>query len=221
MRDFEVRPLNDALLLPAFDLATAVFVERSSLHKSLGIDLGSYRAYLWPSFHKMAQDGLSFVAVDTSTNRIIGVIIGTDYARFLAAKPWPAPAPDSAKPADENRFAPITALSQALGTLYQRKTEIPCRHHMLVDMAAVDQDASHKGIYQALRARLTQHAKSRGFSCVVGELSSAATQHVVLQNLQHENCAEIAFAAFQHNGDYPFRHITAPQSIILAVGRLA
>ena len=49
-----------------------------------------------------------------------------------------------------------------------------------------------------------------------GELTSSATQKVVLEKMGHRKCAEIAFAEFTLNGTRPFASITEPQTVILA-----
>ena len=55
---------------------------------------------------------------------------------------------------------------------------------------------------------------------MIGELSSVATQHVVLNRLQHRSVAEIRFDTFEYAGGYPFRGISDPPSIVLAEGDL-
>ena len=49
-----------------------------------------------------------------------------------------------------------------------------------------------------------------------GELTSTATQKVVLEKMGHRKSAEIAFAEFTLNGRLPFATITDPKTVILA-----
>jgi len=69
-----IRPLIAPDIEPGFRLASQVFVERSTLHRTLNIGLDAYRAYLWPSFHAMVSEGLSVVAVDANNDDILGSI---------------------------------------------------------------------------------------------------------------------------------------------------
>jgi len=60
------------------------------------------------------------------------------------------------------------------------------------------------------------NAKKLGYQSVIGELSSAATQHFVLKKLGHTKQAEVLFESFDNNGTKPFQSIQEPKSIILA-----
>ena len=58
-------------------------------------------------------------------------------------------------------------------------------------------------------------AKAAGFNTVIGELSSAATQHVCVNSLGQTVMAEIEYASFEFAGGYPFAEIVKPPSIQL------
>ena len=192
----------------AFALATQVFSVSSTLHRALGISLDVYRRYLRPSFDKMADEGLSVVALDTK-DTAVGCMIVTDFHRGLTEEARPDPS-----------FAPIAALTSALCTQYHGHRQIAAGEVILVDMGAVSPAATGAKVYQRMRAEVHRHAKSHGFVHVVGELSSSATQHVVLNRLGHRKVAEIAFARFECFGHFPFQSITSPPSIVLAEGEL-
>ena len=83
-------------------------------------------------------------------------------------------------------------------------------------MAAVLPAHTGKGIYQALRTEISIRAKSLGYKYIIGELTSTATQKVVLEKMGHRKSAEIAFAEFTLNGRLPFATITDPKTVILA-----
>ena len=178
-------------------------MQGSTLHKALGVDLSTYRKNLRPSFEAMVAQGLSFLAMDG--DRCIGAIIATDLLDTITETP-----------AD----TPVAALTQSLTQTYLA-TRSPARGEaLLVDMAAVHPDAQGLGVYPALRAALHDAARQKGWRYVVGELSSPATQAVVLGKMGHTKMAEIAFKDFEWNGTRPFAAITSPPSIILAEGRL-
>ena len=83
-------------------------------------------------------------------------------------------------------------------------------------MAAVPPAHAGKGIYQALRKEISIRAKSLGYKYIIGELTSKATQKVVLEKMGHLKSAETAFAEFTLNGRLPFAMITDPKTVILA-----
>ena len=91
---------------------------------------------------------------------------------------------------------------------------------VLVDMAAVSPAGRGQGVYLRMRQAAQALAREKGFSCVVGELSSAVTQHVVRDVLGHAVVAEVRFADFVWRGQRPFAGITAPESIVLTEGLL-
>lgn len=201
---FTLQPLAASRRAEAFDLVTEVFVHGSTLHKALSLDLATYRADLRPSYEAMVAQGLSFVALD-DTGRILGAIIATDLLDTLSDTP---------------AETAVSALTQSLTQAYLSHRPIGAGKALLVDMAAVHPDARGQGVYPALRGALHEAARENGWRYVVGELSSVATQAVVLGKMGHSKIAEIAFSDFEWNGARPFAAITSPPSIILAEGRL-
>lgn len=91
---------------------------------------------------------------------------------------------------------------------------------VLVDMAVVAPQFRGTGMYQTLRKKAQNNAKALGYAYVAGELSSAATQHVVTQRMGHEKISEVRFDTFEHKAQRPFASVTAPTSLILTLGAL-
>lgn len=205
----EIRVLEERDRPAAFALATRVFIGASTLHRALGIGLEEYRAYLRPSFDAMADEGLSVVAQDRSTGALLGCVVVTDFHGQLN---------DTTPP--PKRFAPLSALTRTLCDRYREVRMIEAGQVALVDMAAVSPDATGHGLYRRMRQLAHRHARIRGFQRVAGELSSAATQRVVLDSLGHQRIADVAYDRFRFDGAYPFRTIQEPESIVLAEGDL-
>jgi hypothetical protein len=154
----------------------------------------------------MVAKGLSVAALG-STGEVIGCTIVTVPAMRRDVGTLPA-------------LAPVAALTSALWDRYAAFHPTPPGVAVLVDMAAVASDHGGVGVYQAMRHEVHARARSQGFTKVVGELSSSATQHVVIEKLGHTKRVEIAFTEFEHMGSYPFRGIKDPRAIILAEGLL-
>lgn len=204
-----IRPLIAADIEPSFRLASQVFIDGSTLHRALNIGLDAYRAYLWPSFAAMVSDGLSVVAVDPTNEDILGCLIVTRFR------------PETATVAVSARaFAPLAALTSELVTQYLSKRPLGSDDAVLVDMAAVKQSAAGLGAYRAMRTFVAPVARDLGFRYILGELSSAATQHVVLNQMGHRNMAEVEFASFKFEQSRPFSSITRPTKIIMSEGSL-
>ncbi|WP_170476497.1 hypothetical protein [Ruegeria arenilitoris] len=193
----------------AFDLATRVFVASSTLHRALGIELNEYQDYLRRPFEKMVEEGLSVAATDLRSNKLVGCLIVTDFTSL-----------PTKNPALAQRFAPMLALTAELCRRYELKRKVSVGDAALVDMGAVSAEAIGQGIYQQMRNAAHEVARNKGYKIALGELSSAATQRVVLNKLMHSKMAEIQFADFQFSGEYPFSAIKEPPSIILSEGAL-
>ena len=210
----QIRPLTEKDLESAFTLASDVFVRASTLHRALGAGLDEYRRYLRPSFENMITEGLSVGAFEQANNRIIGCLIATDFSRQAMS------GERSGDTAAKGKFAPLSALTRALSRPYCTGRTIPEGEVVLADMGAVSTKALGTGVYQTLRKALARHARKHGFSKIIGELSSRATQHVVIGKSGHRVVGEIRFSDFAYEGKTPFARITDPESIILAEGLL-
>ncbi|MBE1283501.1 MAG: hypothetical protein GJ676_09325 [Rhodobacteraceae bacterium] len=205
----DIKVLELTHLDAAFDLATQTFAEASTLHRALKIGLNEYKEYLRDPFQLMVKEGLSIAATDNHSGHLVGCLVVTDFARQLFEETN-----------TNTKFSPLSALTEDLCRQYQSKRDVSVGEAILVDMAAVSEEAAGKGVYQQMRAAAHDLARSQGFQLVIGELSSAATQHVVLELLGHKKMAEIAFAEFQFGEERPFQEIKEPPSIILSEGRL-
>jgi len=193
----------------AFTLACEVFVEASVLHTAVGISVEEYQRYMDASFKAMISQGLSLVAVDTDTNKVIGCLIACDYlTQGQATTTVP------------KKLKPVNAILANLDNLYRKNQRLQAGDCMLVDMAVVTPDARKLGIYSELRKAAHRLGREAGFTRVVGELSSAATQRLCVDRLNHKVCAEIEYASFEYEGQTPFSSISTPKSILLTEGAL-
>lgn len=207
--DVKICNLGTAHREAAFNLASETFAQGSTLHRALGVSLNEYREYLWPSFLTMVEEGLSIVAIDTDTEQVVGCLILSDFQPHVISNEI-AP----------GRLAALSVLTQHLCREYNNHRTIIPGEAVLVDMGAVSSLAAGQGVYQKLRNAAQNNAKNLGYRFVIGELSSASTQHVVLNKLGHRKVAEVFFSSFEFDGSRPFAGINEPESIILAEGML-
>lgn len=203
------RPLTPPYHQAAFDLVSEVFVSASTLHQALGINLEEYRPYLKAPFNEMASSGLSVVAIDTEADDVIGCLIACDFYHQIHATN-----------SSNEKFAPLSALSKALCQTFIKERTPKVGDIAFLDMAALAPAYQGRGIYQNMRSFAHDHARAKGFKTVIGELSSAITQHFVLNKMKHTKLAEVSFQQFDYNGTKPFHSIKEPTSIILAEGQL-
>ena len=158
----------------------------------------------------MLAEGLSLVAYNQQSEQVFGCLIACDFCEH-GSKTKPIP----------HRFKPISALLLLLENNYQQIRQFKEGQCMLVDLVVVDPAARGSGIYYKLREAAHSMAKSKGFEFVIGELSSAATQHVCVNKLGHTVMAEIEFSRFRFEDNYPFAKINIPPGILLVEHQLS
>lgn len=205
----QIKTMTKASSAEAFSLACKVFVESSVLHNAVKISLDEYRTYMHSAFEGMWAQGLSVVATDLATEKLIGCLVACDYASL------PQGNVDTPKP-----LMPVNALLQELDKQYQRTRKIDSGQYMLVDMAVVTAEAQGLGLYKKLREHAHKLGRDAGFRYVLGELSSAATQHLCINRFGHKVLAEIDYASFEFDNSRPFAEIKEPASIVLVEGEL-
>ncbi len=203
-----VASITEATIEECFALATKTFIGGSTLHQALGIGLAEYTDYLWPSFKDMIALGYSLEARDGATGKLLGVMVTTDWKSISNPRSVP------------KKFEPLIAIGDDLSAQYADYREVLKGDALLVDMGVVDPAARGLGVYKKLRQETHELAAKNGFRFVLGELSSAATQHVVCHNFGHNVVAEIDFNRFEFEGHFPFATIESPKSIVMTEGEI-
>lgn len=193
----------------AFELATSVFVQNSQMHRALKVTLSEYQLYLRPAFDDLISEGLSIGAVEAKSNRLIGCMIVGDYSNQLTSRKTV-----------ETRFDPLVAVTEKLRSSFGGRNKVEPGQIALIDMGAVLPGCGGKGIYKTLRNKVHEVARQQGFIQIAGELSSAATQHVVINLLGHQPMARLSFREYEFAGTWPFASIDEPEEYILAIGDL-
>lgn len=201
-----IEVISPQTAVPCLSLAAEVFASGSTLHKAAGIDSDSYRALLRDSFLYNIDQGLSVMARDDK-GEVLGCVVACDLL-------------DQGPSAPDPRLAPMQAMLHTLEQEYVELQHPKPGDALLIDMAFVRPDQAGTGVYKDLRHAAHDLARTKGFSCVIGLLSSAATQHVVANRLGHRVLARMAFTDFRFEGGAPFASITDPSEIWLTEGRL-
>ncbi len=160
-------------------------------------------------FKAMWQQGLSLIATDAVTNEILGCIVSCDYASL----------PQNANSLPE-KIKPVNALLENLEEQYRKTHRALPGECLLIDMAVVKPTSRERGIYTQLRSHAHNIGSDFGFTKVIGELSSAATQRLCVDQLGHKVCAQIEYASFNYENTTPFSNIKDPSSIVLVEAML-
>jgi len=202
-------PLERPHYEEALKFTASEFCAGSTLHRALGIHSCDYIKYLRQPFLSLAAENLSFIALDSATNSIVGCILSGDYSCSSAA--------DNVTP---DQLKPIAALIRELEEKYKSHRVVNPGSILLVDIAVVAHTVRGQGIYRQLRNTVHDAGTSRGFKYVIGELSSLATQQLCVKKLGHKVVCEIQYDRFEYQGDYPFVSIKEPACIQLVEGVL-
>lgn len=215
-----IQPLVLADAEQALQFVCREFVLESPVHRAAGVMYDEYLGYLRAPFITMAAEGLSFIAVDTESAELAGCVLAGDFCPETNA-----PLSEELQynePHDEvpESMRAIKALLKELERPYKLNVSNSPDETLIVDIAAVNRAARGRGLYRRLRLAAQGVAKERGFSRVVGELSSAATQRFCVEELGHQVINEVPYKTFLFNGTLPFASIEQPQTLQLVEGTL-
>lgn len=207
---YSIKPLESSRIADALQFVCNEFVTESVVHHAVGIGYGEYIEYMREPFTAMATAGLSFIAEDNDSNNIVGCLLAGDFNETYGnAAPVPA------------ALAPVKALLSELEQPYRKMKTSACGKILLVDVATVSVRARNQGLYRRLRLAAHEAGRDKGFSSVVGELSSTPTQRFCVDTLGQMVVNEVKYADFLYDGDYPFATINQPPAIQLVEGQLS
>ncbi len=185
------------------------FITDSVLHQVLDITLDQYKAYMQDPIRSTIKYGITLLARSTLDSSLCGCILA---AEFESA--------DTAHESVPECVAPIAALLRELESVYLSSKQSAKEKVLLVDIAVVNPEFRGQGIYTELRQEVHKQALDKGYTRVIGELSSAPTQHLCVNKLGHSVINEISYNAFEYQGAYPFAAIEQPKTIQLVEGVL-
>ena len=209
LEDITIIPLHKQHEKDALTLVCNQFATGSVLHKAMDISVDEYKTHVQKTFSLVIEEGLSVVALDNTDGSVLGCLLATEFVALESdIKSLPP------------KFRPIKALLEKLESIYTQSRATTSGRTMLVDLAVVSDLARGRGIYSKLRSVAHEIGRQRQFEYVIGELSSAATQHLCVKKLGHSVKAEVAYADFDYEGAQPFKAIQNPLSIQLVEARL-
>ena len=206
---YNLLPLTMLHADAALQFVCREFVSNSSLHIATNVPLDVYTTYLKEPFFAAIKAKTSFMFVHHDTGSIAGCILAQD---ILSTTSNSIATPESVKP--------IKALLDALEAPYFERRNVTEGTTLLVDIAVVSPTARRHGLYTKLRNAVHIQGSKLGYSKVIGELSSAATQHLCINKLGHSIISEIELNTFLFKNQYPFKTIETPRTIQLVEGNI-
>jgi GNAT superfamily N-acetyltransferase len=186
------------------------FAEAEAMGRALGLSPADMTPFVERICAAAVAEGLSGVAIEQSTGRLVGCMIARDFAAELPEETL------NASP----RLAPIMALLETLETDFKSTHTVRPGEYLHAFMLAVYPDAEGKGIGTTLGREVHNFGRRRGFTKVIGEPTSRISQHITLAKLGMRIVGAVEYSSFLFHNTRPFLHLEAPPSCLLVVGGL-
>jgi hypothetical protein len=183
----------------AEDCLSAAFAEREPMSTAMGISVSEFRQFARFIIDSSSHGGLSVIAKEKVTNRVVGVFISED----LESGEVPLPEYIS------NKFDPILSLLSSLYIPYKKNESRGPGKTVHQLMLAVD--SSNTGLMPYLVSYGEEVAKKKGFEGAVAEVTGPISYHVVKSKLGYEDYVgenRIAYSDFIYEGVRVFSKVT-------------
>lgn len=141
--------------------------------------------------------GLSAIAIDTETDKVVGISINKDLLDEPIGK--------------DDRFSeklfPIFELLDQLDNKYHEYYEVKPNEIYHNMMLAIDSKYRNNDITTLFFNFCTDIAYKKGFKTMLAETTGPISFHVVTKKLGFKELYSIKYADFYFNGTYPFKNI--------------
>lgn len=173
--------------------------------KSLGITPDEYHSFAEIVCKKAVKDGLSIVAKDKATSKVIGFSISED----LVSEP-----PERIEKINV-KFHPILALLTILDEKYKKSHKVEKGQIFHLYMVGVSESCKNRNIATVLLNESLKLAKLKNFSGAIAEATGLVSQHIIRDKLGFEEKFEIEYKSFTHEGKNVFKNIMNSHRCIL------
>ncbi len=181
------------------------FSRGEPMAKSLGITSNEYHFFAEIVCKKAVKDGLSIVAKDKATGKVIGFCISED----LISEP-----PEGIEKVNA-KFHPILALLTSLDEKYITSHKVEKGQIFHLYMAGVSESYKNRNIATMLLAESLKLAKLKNFSGAIAEATGLVSQHIIRDKLGFEEKDVIKYKSFLYEGKNIFKNIVNPPKCIL------
>lgn len=205
-------PLQEKYLEQAIECLVETFSKGEPMTKALGITPAEFRHLAGIFAEKAVKDGLSTVAMDRATGRIVGVCVSED----LMSEPPEGMDKIHAK------FYPIMSLLSELDEGYtkSRPHEIGKGEVFHLFMAGVRESYRGQSIATTLIYENLNLAKLKGFSYAIAEATGPVSQHILRDKSGFAEKFAVEYESFAYEGEHVFENMETPSACILVEKRL-
>lgn len=159
---------------------------------------------------KAAREGLSLIARENKTDKIIGFQINSD---FTSGQPEGT---ENISP----KLYPITAITDALEKKYREKNQVKPGELLYQLLIGVQPLYSRRNIGYTIASLTRGIARANGFKGMITECSGSISQHLAIDKAGYKEVASINYNEFIYYGQKVFQHITDCRSTKLLIKML-
>ena len=180
------------------------FAGGEPMSQLLGITRQEFTQFARLFIEKTAKEGLSVVAINEE-QEVIGATIAEDYMTD----------PPLGLDTISEKFNPIFALLESLGTQYIASQGVAPDTHYHIFMCGVYQHYANRRLAQKLNQFAEDIARERKYRAVVCEATGRISQFVCANQLGFAYVDEISYKDFQLEGKRVFANISNVDSCIV------
>ena len=203
------KPICEETLEGAIDCLTTSFCEDEPLASYLEIMPPEFKVFANVIVPPQLDNNLTFVAVDSETNKVAAIYFAEDYCQEEEAE----------IPGLSPKFAPIFALHEVLGEMYRTIREVKPGEVLHMFMLGVSKSYLGRGIGNKLLRHSLELATENGYKYALGEASNVISQHMLRKHLGFETLASVDYSSFTVKGEKPFDKVPLTQPSMLLMER--
>jgi ribosomal protein S18 acetylase RimI-like enzyme len=142
------------------------------------------------------HDGLTIVARDESSGKILGALLAEDFS---------SSEPDETSQLSP-KFAPIFGILEELVSGYVAGRQIGSGSAVHIFLLGVSEAAAGKGVAKSLVTACLENAKKKGYSLAITEATNLVSQHI-FRKLGFRQQGHGSYESFEYEGRNVFRSI--------------
>ncbi len=185
-------------------LLAGVFSRSEPLAVATGLTFDEMQAIVGHLGRRIADAGLSVIARDQQSGRLIGASLTDDFA---------IPPPDDIDVLP-GKFRPIAEVLEELDQQYRKAHRLNPGEVLHLLMVAIAPDSGGKGVASMLLTLTLEHGKQKGYVKAVGEATGKVSQHIFRKHGFVERF-HIRYGDFLYEGKPVFNSISEHEALIL------
>ena len=189
------------------ELVVTTFNEREPLANVNNAPPKEFAEFILALTEHCANNGLGFVATESTTNKVIGAILASDLAEVL----------NQADNHEDEPANPIACLITELNKSHFKDQVLAENTYLNIKFVAMDERFNGKGIVNELIAKCISEAKNKGFRYAQAEATGNISQHIFKNKLGFEEKAFIKYSEYTLDGEQPFAEIKEHEGIKLLI----